>query len=290
MRRGVVLLVALLACGRAEAPPTAAEHEDDAARPTTPAPAATVEIKFDEARSRYALSGTEPVALALALPEAGRDPSTWTRLKARNSDGRRVQISNFATRYPDATASLYLDERGRPCFGVFRAPRPGAPAHVQRELQEPRLSLVGVESITVRTTADPIEPDEASNETIRIVVDGGEARVLSAAELHTIGAIDSDPVPGSRRQERPYWKLPELIEHTQPLATVASVRVIAPEQVLEISASELTTPHHDYLVGHNRRGSVVLRAERPNQPQLKLRGVERFEVSLKRRDAKHVRP
>jgi len=246
-----------------------------------------IEISADDrvvSKIPYAALSEHRTRLTEHLPDGLRDSATWTRLAVRGGD-RLLAVDGFVDRYPNHDVMLWLDERARPTVGLLRRAPAGAPAHVTRQLATPKLFLVDVESIALRTEPLP-ELEPARMPPLEVAVVGGETRTLSSEDLHSLAAtmpFDSEVSPrdnGNRRRRRG-WHLRDIIQPLVDTSGVASVTLRASDGATAIlSGEQLRDPDSRPLLRENRRRRLRLQLWRRGEraPVWDLRDVRHITV------------
>ncbi len=202
--------------------------------------------------------------------------ATWRELTARGGK-RYVQLEHLQRSYPEHELSLYRDAEGRLCFGAFRAVRPDMPGWMKQKLAEPSPSLVGVDTIELRTKERNEAPPEVH---LELVLPGKDPVTLDFAKLSTLK--ETRPFRGNEDQKtKRGWLLRDVLGLSlsrAELAEVGEVVVTGGGKEQRVSDKDLHGDDVAALLKLNRRGALKLFVYRKGGPGVELDAVQRIEV------------
>jgi len=196
--------------------------------------------------------------------------------------------------YRDLRLELAVGPRGV-TFEGYRPAAAGAPPHVVRELARPRVAVLAVTQIRVRTHPAPLaglELPEFAPIVLRVETADTE---LGAAELalvptvtlprrnHRTGsaaagagarapALESQPLYG--------WTLRDVVASKVHPSSIRSVTITGEGASQELSGDQLRADDTRYLLRPNNRHQLVLRGYRDDDEVLSLRGVTMIAVHV----------
>jgi hypothetical protein len=267
---GVLLTMALTLLGCDDKPAPAAAGSAAATSSAAPTSSATVAIVFDGEKSEAKIVSGERRPLSEFLPGEGRDPKSWRQLLVKSSDGRKLNIVQYADRYEHHDVLLYLDDESRLTLGIYRQLRPGMPEHAKRSLEHAHMQLVNATEVVVRTTEEPLAKGERPHLEIRV---GDAVQMLSADELD---ALESKPRPGKGKKMKPKgkerkegkegkerkgqasWHLADVVALSKEKGPFEIIAVVDSEQgEVELDIEVLTDEKRWPALRYNRRGLLA---------------------------------
>jgi len=230
-------------------------------RPTkdaVPPPGPTVELTVDDGDTTAVTMGSAARPLAAVV---GPQPAAWLEVRASTADGRDLELTRPATKYPDAEVRLYMDQ-GRPALGVFRHITADMPADIQRIARQPIVALAGVAEVTVRTQLETFAP-------LTIRLEGRDQVItesLRTLRLH----------PSRKPRERG-WELGAILAlAVPPDRAITAVRLHTKDgTAMPLDVALVRNP--SAVLKRNRHGEYVFRMW-DTKPTLELRGVTLIEI------------
>lgn len=256
------MLLFTLGCGRDPAPAAAPAPTAPPVRPTGP----QVRLVVDD-QPAGAITVGAPQPLASAIP-AAPDPAAWVRVELDATGRRFLDLSHPAATYPGASFRIYVDDRGRATFGVFRAVQPGLPPEVERIARQPAPVLADITEIRIHT--HEAAPAAAASFTIEVA--GQAASTLGAADLAALA-----PLATGRSKPRG-WPLASVLAVRSPGPLARVVIEDRDKQAIEIAGGDLAAATPTRVLRVNNRNLWVFEEWQDDQRVRNLRDVTRIRI------------
>lgn len=261
--------------------PAAASSASSAVSSAAPAAAPPVRLVIDGvATPDLAVSALAPraerVDLETLLPPGTAPRAEWRQLIARGGP-RFVDLQSMQRLYPDQQLALYRDAEGRPCFGAFRRVEADMPLWMRQKLAEPVVSLVGVESLELRTRE---RPEATAADSLEVTRRGAAPVPLELAKLLALPTIKPlAGVPGDgRKRGHALQAVLGLALTPKELARVSEVVVWAGEESRRFTGAELRGDDVVPVLKRNRKGIWKLLVYRRNGTNDELAPVRRIDI------------
>lgn len=257
-----VALLVCVACGRDPAPAPAPSPAAPPVQPTGPQVRLVVD---DQPAGAIAVGASQPLA---SVVPAAPDPAAWVRVELDATGRRFLDLSHPAETYPGASFRIYVDDRGRPTFGVFREVQPGLPPEVERIARQPAPVLADITEIRIHTH----EAAPAATASLTVEVAGQASSPITPADLAA-----TPPLTAGRSKPRG-WPLAQVLALRAPGAIARVVIEDREKHVIEIAGGDLAAATPTRVLRVNNRSLWVFEEWQGDQRVRNLRDVMRIRI------------
>jgi hypothetical protein len=247
-----LLLVGAAACGSSGrgGAASAGARADAATVAADAGVSIVVTIDGEEVARVDAATLRERRRLVDVLPERGRDRGKWREVTADGPGGRTAYVRDPPRLHADQEGWLYLDERGRASFGMFRDPA-AVPASLAHLAHAPTVGLVDITAVDVRLGERA--PAAEAPPPITVV---GAAPITRDG----LAATPTVPSPFKGTSGQPGWDLWAVVRaRLGGRAPTAITLVGASADPVQLDAATLSRKDRLLHLRWNRRGEARVR-------------------------------